>query len=150
MPFKINIGTKKGLTFRFEIESDVLIGKKIGDIIKGEDLKPELKGYELKITGLSDKAGFPSLPNLEGVGLRRVLLSYGSGMREKKPRGLRKKKTVRGNTIDYDIVQINTVVEKEGTKKLEEIFPDQVKIKKQQQAPSEQTTSEATEKEENK
>ena len=43
------------------------------------------------------------------------------------PKGLRLRKTVRGNQIGEKTVQININVLKEGTKKLPEIFPDQNK-----------------------
>jgi hypothetical protein len=46
-----------------------------------------------------------------------------------KPKGLRLRKTVRGNTISNDIIQINLKITKEGSKKLSDIFPDQVKGK---------------------
>ena len=57
MVFKINIA-EKGKTFKVEVDTEALIGKKIGDKIDGKDIKNELEGYELEITGSSDKAGF--------------------------------------------------------------------------------------------
>ncbi len=134
MAFKINIGTKEGITFRFETESEALIGKKLGETIAGEELLPDLEGYVFEIRGASDKAGFPAKADVEGTGLKRVLLSYGWGMKQTKPKGLRRRKTVRGNTISQDIVQVNLVIVKEGKKKLSEIFPDQVKKEKQERA----------------
>ncbi len=144
MVFKINIADRKenGKTFHLDADSDVLIGLKVGDTIEGKDIKSELEGYELTITGASDKAGFPSLANVEGTALKRVLLKYGRGMRERKPRGMRKRKTVRGNTISPDIVQINLAVKKAGSKPLTEIFPDQ--CKKKEEAKQETQTAEAT------
>lgn len=139
MAFKINIGRKDGKTFHLEIEMENLAGRKINDIIKGEELHSDLLGYELKISGLTDKSGFASLPDVEGTDLRKKLLKYGKGMKERYPKGMRKKKTVRGNTISNEISQINLFVEKEGNKKLEEIFPEQClpKEKKKWQAPEE-------------
>jgi len=133
MAFKINIGKKDGKTFKLESDTEALIGKKIGDIIEGQDLKPELSGYELEITGLSDKAGFPSLKQVEGQGLKRVLLTKGKAMRDKR-KGLRLKKTLRGNTISKDIIQINLKITKEGSKKLEEIFSEQNQPKPKEEA----------------
>lgn len=121
--FKVNI-SDKGKTFKVETASEEFIGKKIGDKIEGKIIKevPELKDYEFEITGASDNAGFPALPHVPGTGRKRVLLKRGKGMRTKKPKGLRLRKTVHGNTIDETIVQINLKVIKHGTKPLNEIF----------------------------
>ena len=143
MPFKINISEKTGKTYRLELESEELIGKELHDKIKGEDLLADLKGYELEITGASDKAGFTAMENVEGVGLKKVLLSYGKGMKKRprkegkkkraknRPKGLRLRKTVRGKVISPAISQINLKVLKQGEKKLEEVFPDQNKGKQE-------------------
>ena len=120
MPFKINIGSK-GKTWKVELESEDLMGKSIGDKIQGKDIKPELEGYEFEITGGSDFAGFPMYSKVEGIGLRRVLFEKGWGMKDAR-RGIRKRKTVRGNAISPKIIQINLIVVKPGSKKLEEIF----------------------------
>ena len=65
-------------------------------------------------------------------------------MKERYPKGLRKKKTIRGNTISNQTSQINVLIEKEGSKKLEEIFPEQClpKEKKKWQAPEEKKEEE--------
>lgn len=139
MAFKVNIG-HKGKSFRLETDTEALVGKKIGEKIAGDELSSELAGYELEITGTSDKAGFPGFKEVESQGLKSLLLIYGKGMHKKpkglkkkkpwrRPKGLRLRKTVRGNTISKDIVQINLKVIKEGSKKLEEIFPEQNKPK---------------------
>ncbi len=140
MPFKINI-SNKGKTFKLELDSELLIGRKIGEKFDGKEIKPELAGYELEITGTSDIAGFPGFKEVEGTSLKRVLLSYGKGMHKKprrqgkkpveSPNGLRLKKSVRGNTISKDTIQININIIKPGSKKLEEIFPEQNKPKEQ-------------------
>lgn len=139
MPFKINIGTNQGKTYKLEIESEALVGKSLGEVIKGKDVSPSLDGYEFEITGTSDKSGFTSMKEVEGIGLKKVLLGYGKSMhkRSKKegkrkrsnptPGGLRLRKTVRGKVISNAIVQINLKPTKEGSKKLSEIFPDQNK-----------------------
>lgn len=143
MPFKINI-SHKGRTLKIESESEELVGKKIGETLEGKEISKELAGYELVITGTSDIAGFPGKKDVEGSGLKRVLLTKGFGLRTKPkglkkkpvrmPKGLRLKKTVRGNTISKDIIQINLKVKKEGNKKFEELLP-----KKQVEEKSEQT-----------
>ncbi len=139
--FKINISEKTGKTFHLEAESEELIGKVLHDKINGEDILADLRGYEFEITGASDKAGFPALENVEGMGLKKILLTYGKGMKKRprregkkkrsnpKPKGLRLRKTVRGKIISPEIIQINLKVLKEGAKKLSEIFPEQNKEK---------------------
>jgi small subunit ribosomal protein S6e len=139
MPFKINIGTKEGKTYKLEIDAEELMGKSLGDKISGKDIYPALDGYELEITGTSDSSGFTSREDVEGIGLKKVLLTYGKAMhkRSKKegkrkrsnptPKGLKLRKTVRGKIISPAITQINLKVIKEGSKKLSEIFPKEKK-----------------------
>jgi len=145
MTFKINIGTKEGKTYKLETESEELVGKSLGDTIQGKELSSDFQGYEFEITGTSDKSGFTSMKEVEGVGLKKVLLTYGKGMhkRSKKegkrkrsnptPAGLRLRKTVRGKVISPAITQINLKLLKEGPKKLSEIFPE----KTQSETPAE-------------
>lgn len=137
MVFKINIAQKDGKTYHLESDSEEFVGKELHNKVEGKDFSGDLSGYEFEITGASDTAGFTSLENVEGAGLRRVLLSYGKGMHRRprregkkkvsnfKPKGLRMRKTVRGKVLSSDIVQINLKITKEGDKKLSEIFPDQ-------------------------
>lgn len=121
MPFKINI-SHKGKTFQVETESEVIVGKRISEKIKGEDISNKLDGYELEITGTSDDAGFPGKKGLEGTAYHRKLLTYGFGMKNRK-KGLRLRKTIRGEEISPKTIQINTKVIKEGNKKFEELLP---------------------------
>ena len=127
MAFKINIASKDGKTFKLDSESDAFIGLKLGESISGKDVKSDLDGYEFTIAGASDKAGFPAYSPFEGVTLKGVLLTHGFGMKENKPKGMRKRKTVRGNTISADVIQINLTVKKAGSKSLAELFPEQNK-----------------------
>jgi len=141
--FKINVSDKTGKTYKVETEAISLVGKKLHDKIKGEDFSPDLEGYELEITGASDKSGFTSMKEVEGSGVKRLLLSYEKGMKKNtrkegkkklgriKPSGLRLRKTVRGNTISEDTRQINLKVLKDGSKKLEEIFGKKEEEKKE-------------------
>ena len=147
--FKLDIANKKGQTFHIETDSEIFVGLKVGDSVNGKDIKAELEGYEFVITGASDKAGFPALAEVEGTQLKRVLLRYGKGMRERKPRGLRKRKTIRGNTISLDIVQINLSVKKSGAKSLNEIFGKPEPVKKEKQAKQEEQAKEGEEKQNN-
>jgi len=139
MAFKINISDKSGKTYKLELESEALVGKELKEKIDGKEILPALEGYELEITGLSDKAGFTALEFVEGVGLKKVLLGYGKAMKNRpkhegkhkrstnKPKGLRLRKTVRGKVISNAITQINMKIVKAGSKPLTEVFPDQNK-----------------------
>ena len=136
MAFKINISEKSGKTYKLEIEAPALVDKELHAKIQGKDISPDLEGYEFEIAGASDKAGFTAMKNVEGVGLKKVLLGYGKALHQKpkgdkkkgsKPKGLRMRKTVRGKIISPAISQINLKTIKEGSKKLEQIFPDQNK-----------------------
>lgn len=139
MAFKFNIGTKTGKTFKLEVEAPELEGKELGQTIKGEEVSPNLAGYEFEIRGASDNAGFTSMENIEGIALKKELLTFGKAMHKRsrkegkkhrmslKPSGLKLRKTVRGKVISPAIVQINLKLIKEGGKKLEEIFPEQIK-----------------------
>ena len=96
-----------------------IIGRKIGDEFNGDILG--LPGYTLKITGGTDKDGFPMHPHVHGTGKKKVLLSGPPGFHPRL-KGQRKRKTVRGNTISEDIVQINVKIVKKGTKPIEELL----------------------------
>jgi small subunit ribosomal protein S6e len=130
MVFKINVA-HKGKTFKVETENEDLVGYSIEDKIDGKEFSQDLEGYELEITGTSDKAGFTGMTNIDGPRLHKVLLGYGKGMHKKpkgetkvnrRPKGLRIRKTVRGKEISLDTVQINTKVLKEGKKKFDSLL----------------------------
>ena len=130
MAFKINV-SHKGKTFKVETDSEDLVGTSIGDKIKGEQISEDLTGYEIEITGTSDKSGFCGVKSVEGPNLKKLLLGYGHGMHKKpkgekkvnkRPNGLKLRKTVRGREISLFTVQINAKVLKEGTKKFEALF----------------------------
>jgi len=67
-----------------------LIGLKIGDEIEASIVG--LNGYKLKITGGSDKNGFPMKRDVEGPRRIRSLLSGGIGFKPKMD-GQRRRKT---------------------------------------------------------
>lgn len=121
MAYKVNV-SHKGKTIKFETDNEELIGIIIGSEIDGKQISADLEGYELTLTGTSDKAGFPGMPDIKGQALKRVILSRGRGMRNN-TEGLRLRKTVRGNEISADTVQINLSVKKEGSKKFESMIP---------------------------
>jgi small subunit ribosomal protein S6e len=139
MTFKINISEKDGKTFHLEAEAEGIIENELAGKIDGKEISLDLEGYEFEITGASDNAGFTAMKDVEGVGLKKVLLTYGKGLKKKPrregkkklsnntPKGLRLRRTVRGKVISPAITQINLKVIKEGGKKLSEVFPDQNK-----------------------
>jgi small subunit ribosomal protein S6e len=108
-----------------------LIGKKINDEVDG--IFVSLPGYKLKITGGTDKDGFPMRQDIPGSARRRLLLSRGLGFKPKKL-GKRKKKSVRGNTINQEIVQVNMKVMKPGAKPIEEIIKGEGKTETKEAA----------------
>jgi small subunit ribosomal protein S6e len=119
MEFKVVISNKDGKSYQQNINNDKFIGKKIKDKIDGSIIG--LPGYELQITGGSDSAGFPMRSDVEGSGRKRALLSGGVGVKILK-KGLKKRKTIRGNTISVNTAQINLKVIKASSKSLEEYF----------------------------
>jgi small subunit ribosomal protein S6e len=125
MAFKINI-SHKGKTYKLETENENLIGKKIGETLRGEEISPELKGYEIKLTGTSDIAGIPGFKGLEGIQYHRVLLKRGPGMKNTE-KGLRLRKTLRGEEISQKTIQINSIVLKEGEKKFSTLIKKEEK-----------------------
>jgi len=108
-----------------------LIGKKIGEEFNGD--LAGLTGYTLKITGGTDKDGFPMRPDVQGAVKKRVLLANPPGFHPK-IKGQRKRKTIRGNTISDSIVQINAVITKKGEKVLEELVPKKAGEQKAEEA----------------
>ena len=138
MPFKINI-SNKGKSIQLESESEIVVGKKIGDTIKGKEISPDLEDYELEITGTSDNSGHPGFKGLEGAAYHRRLLTYGAGMHDRR-KGIRLRKLQRGEEISLKTVQINTKVLKQGNTKFEDLGA------KPEEAPTEEKPSKEKEK----
>ena len=87
-----------------------LIGRRIGETLDGSIVG--LSAHRVSITGGCDQAGFPMRPDVHGGVKSRVLLRGGVGYRPQE-KGIRRRRTIRGNTITEDIVQINMkIVEK--------------------------------------
>jgi len=113
----------KDMSYQAEVPKDRevhLYGLKIGDKVDGSLIGAA--GYTLKITGGSDKDGFPMKADLLGGGRKSILLSKGVGFPTAK-KGERSRRLVRGNTVSESIAQLNTVVETEGPTPLEQLFP---------------------------
>ena len=122
MPTKIVIGDKKGNAFQKEITADklnALLSLKIGDEFDGGIV--DVPGYKLKLTGGSDKDGFPMRKGIHGAVRKKVLVSDGPGFYPAF-QGERSRRSIRGEALGTDIAQINASVVKEGTKTLWDIF----------------------------
>ncbi|WP_457615026.1 30S ribosomal protein S6e [Methanopyrus sp.] len=121
--FKVVVADpEKARSYQVEVKgenAEKLIGKRIGDVINGEIVG--LSGYKLKITGGTDKDGFPMRPDIHGPVRVRLLLSGPPGFHPRR-KGERRRKTVRGNTISEDIVQVNTVIVEYGDEPVEELL----------------------------
>ena len=105
-----------------------LIGRKSGETIDGAIVG--LSGQKVQITGGSDKDGVPMRPNIHGGVRASVVLSEGVGF--KTPQfGERKRKTLRGNTITEDIVQINMKIVK-TPEKAEKKEKEKIETKKKE------------------
>ncbi len=120
-----------------------LLGKKIGDTMSGEFLG--LAGYELLITGGSDKDGFPMRKDVEGQLRKKQILTKGLGF-QTDVEGKRKRRVVRGNTIAADIAQVNCKVVKAGDKGMFELLgitPKEPKAKAKSGAGNEKSKVEA-------
>ena len=112
--------TKHGKTYNATVggqHANRLLGMKIGDEFDG--LFVSLPGYKLRITGGSDKDGFPMRRDLPGQSRKKIVLSGGTGYHPDMD-GKRRRKFVRGNTISADIVQINMAVTSFGPRPIED------------------------------
>ncbi len=120
--FKVVISdpkTRKSYQKEIDQAGSGLLGKKIRDKVSGNHFG--LAGFELEITGGSDKEGFPMRADVHGAVRKKVLLSSGPGFHPQR-KGQRKKKSVRGNTISEAVVQVNTKVVTHGQKTIEELW----------------------------
>ena len=131
MPFKIVISDPKTRrAYQKEAPEDGFLGKKLGDKVAGDLVG--LVGFELELTGGSDKDGFPMRRDMEGQGKKKILITPGVGLRGG-VKGERKKKSVRGNTISKYVSQINVKILKYGAKSVEEslgIKPKEILLEK--------------------
>ena len=141
-----NRGTKK--TYKVEkkdSDAQAFFGMKIGQEFNGELLG--LNGYKLKITGGSDYSGFPMKAEIPGSAKTKILLRTGNiGFRKRRYHnvssaegakkklkqtypGERRRKSVRGNTISEDTVQINCKVISAGKETPEKLLGLEVQAK---------------------
>ena len=86
-----------------DASAQMLIGRKIGDVIDGATVG---LGSKIMITGGSDRAGFPMRGDTMGGGKNYILMTKGVGLKAGE-KGAKKRKFVRGNTITEETFQIN-------------------------------------------
>jgi small subunit ribosomal protein S6e len=85
--------------------AQLFMGRRLGDTV---DLTAVGQNYKVKITGGSDKAGFPMRADILGGGKRYVLLTEGVGFRNAVD-GEKRRKLVRGGLINDEVYQLNAV-----------------------------------------
>lgn len=146
MAIKAVIGYK-GKALQKELgddESKFFYGKKIGDKVPGEKLG--FAGYEFEISGGSDHCGFPMAKDVDGFQRKRILAVSHTGLK-KELKGIRKRKTVCGNTVHPKISQVNLKIIKEGVTPLieepkEEPKSEEAPEEKKEEAPEKKEESE--------
>ncbi len=142
--FKICISDPvEGNAWQVEKEATPLIGTKIGEEFNGSLIG--LEGYTLEVTGGSDEDGFPMRKGLGGGGRRKVLMKKGPGYRPK-GKGIKRRKSVRGEAVSDEIVQVNAkVVERDDDA---QSIPELLGIEKDSEDEPEEDQEENEEKEE--
>ncbi len=128
--------TSGGRSFAVDIAGvnyNHFLGKRIGDTVDGMFVgegDKALSGYKLEITGGVDSTGRPMRSDLEGSGVKSVLITAGVGFKGKKYvkknskeyrykyDGLRRRRNLRGNVISHDTRQINLKVVEFGKRSL--------------------------------
>jgi small subunit ribosomal protein S6e len=103
-----------------------LVGRKLGETIDGAAVG--LGGHKLKITGGSDKDGFPMRPDIHGGVKTRIILTKGVGYHSTH-KGKRRRKTLRGRVITDEIVQINMKIAEKPKKAKKLKQPEKVEMK---------------------
>lgn len=115
---------KTGKSYQKALAGNPLAGMKIKEKVSGDLV--DIPGYEFEITGGSDDAGFPMRQDIDGPLKKKALLTGGPGLktgtRLHKREGLRKRKTVAGNTITDKTAQVNLKVLKAGSDSLDKLF----------------------------
>ncbi len=145
-----------GKSYSIELETErakAINGTRIGKRIDASSIG--LPNYEIQITGGSDKDGFPMRPDVPGRSRRKALLSGGPCYKPKS-KGIKRRKSVRGNIVTQDIVQINAKIVKKGTKSIEKLLgvdgggkaageekpPEEKKVVKEKKPPKEEKPAE--------
>ena len=119
------IGDKNGRSYSKKLEDNsALAGRKLGEAIKGELVG--ISGYEFKITGGSNDAGFPMRPEINLAGKKKIYARKGIGIKTKH-KGNFIRKTIAGNSVYQKTSQLNLAVIKQGKTSLDEILGKETK-----------------------
>lgn len=148
MEFKLVLSDPEtGKSYQQEIKDEKarkFRGMKVGDEVGASFLG--LSGCTIKITGGSDKCGFPMRRGVHSAKTLRVLLRGGVGYNPTE--NVRRKRRVRGEEIGEDIVQINTKIVKKGKKSIEQLLglEGEGEEEKTEEKPKEEKAEKADEK----
>lgn len=113
---------KTGRAYGKKLEGNAFFaGKRLYDSVSLDEIG--LAGYEGEITGGSDKTGTPMKFDVQGTGRKRIFAQHGFALRDTR-KGLRRRISVRGNTIADDVHQVNIRLTKMGSATLAELFPE--------------------------
>lgn len=136
------ISTKNGKAYSTTVEGQEFNGKKIGDEVSLD--KAGLQGYSAKITGGSDKQGFPMRHDLPGNQRKKIFTGGGTGFR---PiiKGQKKRVSVRGNTVSEETAQLNLALTKQGSVPIEEVLGKKEKKAEEKVSVREQMVKESLE-----
>lgn len=113
---------KSGKSYQVEVKdpgANRFLGRHIGDTVEGDALG--MPGYSVKITGGSDREGFPMRADLPGTRRKRILVANGTGYNPT-AEGRRRRKSLHGREISPDIGQINVKITEAGSKPIEELI----------------------------
>jgi len=100
-----------------------LLGKKIGNEIELGILG--IEGAKAKITGGSDKQGFPMRSDLEGANRKKIF------MIKNEKEGIKQKVSRRGKVISEETAQVNLKLTKEGKQSLLEALGTETQKKEE-------------------
>jgi small subunit ribosomal protein S6e len=120
--FQVIVGDDDGATYSFEVDgqdANRFIGRSIGETVDGDAVG--LSGYEIEITGGSDRAGRPMHGDVSGSETKALLSTGGVGF-DPNVDGERKRITVRGAEVSEDTRQINAKITARGESSVEELL----------------------------
>ena len=111
-------GNNKKVVIEDEEKVRFFLEKRVDNIIDGEVLGPEFKGYQLKITGGNDFAGKPMIQGIFCNKHVRILMKDGNKGYRCIREGVRERKCVRGAIVGQDITSIQLSIVKRGEQQI--------------------------------
>ncbi|OAD58204.1 40S ribosomal protein S6 [Eufriesea mexicana] len=98
----------------------------MGAEVEADALGNEWKGYVVRISGGNDKQGFPMKQGVLTNGRVRLLLSKGHSCYRPRRDGERKRKSVRGCIVDFNLSVLALVIVKKGEKDIPDLTDEDV------------------------